>query len=65
MGIGRTIKFNAILTITSAISKNLSSSGTQWLPIMTYIHPLTNDVSIVQKLFVKLSKMYAKNWKIL
>ena len=28
-----------ILTITNAISKNLSSSGTKWLPIMTYIHP--------------------------
>jgi len=27
-----------ILTITNAISKNLPSSGTKWLPIMTYIH---------------------------
>jgi hypothetical protein len=27
-----------ILTITNAISKNLLSSGTKWLPIMTYIH---------------------------
>jgi hypothetical protein len=28
-----------ILTITNAISKNLPSSVTKWLPIMTYIHP--------------------------
>ena len=35
-----TIAFNVILTITNAISKNLPSSGTEWLPIMTYIHPL-------------------------
>jgi hypothetical protein len=31
--------FNVILTIINAISKNLPSSGTKWLPIMTYIHP--------------------------
>jgi hypothetical protein len=30
------ITFNVILTITNAISKNLPSSGTKWLPIMTY-----------------------------
>ena len=35
------ITFNVILTITNAISKNLPSSGTKWLPIMTYIHPLS------------------------
>ena len=28
-----------ILAITNAINKNLPSSGTKWLPIMTYIHP--------------------------
>jgi hypothetical protein len=31
--------FSVILTITNAISKNLPSSGTTWLPIMKYIHP--------------------------
>ena len=31
--------FIVILTITNAISKNLISSGTKWLPIMTCIHP--------------------------
>ena len=30
--------FNVILTITNDISKNLPSSGTKWLPIITYIH---------------------------
>jgi hypothetical protein len=35
-----TITFNVILTITNAINKNLHSSGTKWLPIMTCIHPL-------------------------
>ena len=35
------ITFNVILTITNAVSKNLPSSGTKWLPIMTYIHPLS------------------------
>ena len=34
------ITFNVILTITNAISKNLSSSCTKRLPIITYIHPL-------------------------
>jgi hypothetical protein len=34
-----TITFNIILTINSAISKNLPSSGTKWLSIMTYPHP--------------------------
>ena len=34
-----------ILTITNAISKNLPSSVTKWLPIMTYIHPLYNIFS--------------------
>jgi len=34
------LTFNVIITITHAISKNLPSSGTKWLPIMTYIHPL-------------------------
>jgi hypothetical protein len=38
-GIWRTVTFNVILTITNAISKNLPSSGTKWLPIMTYNHP--------------------------
>ena len=35
----------SILTITNAIiiGKNLPSSGTQWLPIMTYIHPLLHQ----------------------
>jgi hypothetical protein len=33
------LSFNVILTITNAISKNLPSSSTKWLPIMTYIHP--------------------------
>jgi hypothetical protein len=37
-GIWCTITFNVILTITNVISKNLPSSGTKWLPIMTYIH---------------------------
>ena len=37
--IWRTITFNVILTITNATSKNLPSSGTKWLPIMTCIHP--------------------------
>jgi hypothetical protein len=31
--------FNVILTIANAKSKYLPSSGTKWLPIMTYIHP--------------------------
>ena len=31
---------SVILTITNATSKNLLSSGTKWLPIMTFIHPL-------------------------
>ena len=38
-GIWHTVTFNVILTITNAISENLPSSGTKWLPIMTYIHP--------------------------
>jgi hypothetical protein len=37
---------NVTLTITNAISKNLPSSGTKWLPVMTYIHPLYTAVCI-------------------
>jgi hypothetical protein len=44
-GIWCTITFNVILTITNAISKNLPSSGTKWIPIMTYIHPCFNHLS--------------------
>ena len=51
--------FNVLLTIINAISKNLPSSGTKWLPIMTYIHPpgfvIVTYPSIFQKLVVKLS----------
>jgi hypothetical protein len=39
-----TITFNVILRITNAISKNLPSSSTKWLPIMTYIHPLHKTI---------------------
>ena len=46
-GIWRTITFNVILTINNAISKNLPSSGTKCLPIMTYIHP--PDTSVQSK----------------
>ena len=38
MCIQRIITFNVELTITNAISKNLPSSGTKWLSIMTNIH---------------------------
>jgi hypothetical protein len=37
-----TITLNVILTIINAIGKNLPSRDTQWLPIMTYIHPAEN-----------------------
>jgi hypothetical protein len=36
LGAFDTLTFNVILTITNVISKNLPSSGTKWLPIMTY-----------------------------
>jgi hypothetical protein len=34
---------SVILAITNAISKNLPSNGTKWLPIMMYIHPPEHD----------------------
>ena len=37
------ISFNVIPTITNAISENLHSSNTKWLPIMTYIHSYADD----------------------
>ena len=48
--IWQTITFNVILTITNATSKNLPSTGTKWLPIMTYIHtPLVISVNYIEK----------------
>ena len=45
--------FNVILKITNAISKNLPSSVTKWLPIMTNIHPPGYTISVVDNvLFV-------------
>ena len=32
--------FVVVLTMTNAISKNLLSSGTEWLPVVTCIHLL-------------------------
>ena len=37
--------FNVILTITNVISKNLPSSCTKWLPIMTYIPDYGHKIS--------------------
>ena len=65
-GIWRTITFNVILNITIIIrKKNVPSSGTKWLPIMTYIHPLKtvikaryNIVFILKKIaFIFLIKL--------
>jgi hypothetical protein len=66
-GIWRTVTFNVILTITNAISKNLPSSGTKWLPIMTYIHPpvtLDPKCSWDTYLFLQVSNIHSVSMKI-
>ena len=55
-GIWSIITFNVIPPITNSISKNLPPSGIQWLPLMTYIHPLLDFFNHILTIFSPLLK---------